>query len=224
MNKTIRFGAVLLTCSVLVAVVPPAIGASPKRAALVQTLLERGQQALDRGQLTQPTYDNAYDHFTATLLLDPDNAAAKQGLQTVLLQYTGLIEQQLRAGRLQTARELLSRALQYYPGQARLLELQASMESAEQAQARAAPTTPDEEGRIDLPIQELNARGEAIRTRLARIAQTLRDSDASVLIFARTDAEGRYIYSLMKAAVPGYLIRGDIRIHPRPHLQLKEPL
>lgn len=191
---------------------------------LVNALLTRAEQALERGHLTLPTYDNAYDHFTAALLFDADNAAAKAGLQAVLDSYLRRVEHALAEGQLDTARNLLQRGLQYYPGQVDLLELQKQLTAAVEAYALQELQQDADASVLNLSGRDLSARGDAIRARLQAIAQRIKEEDLSVWIFARSDEEGRYIYGIMRDAVPGYRIRGDIRVHDRPRLQLKEPL
>jgi hypothetical protein len=40
------------------------------------------------------------------------------------------------------------------------------------------------------------------------------------MIIARTDVEGRWIYQKMRDAVPGYRVRGDIKLGNPPRVQL----
>jgi hypothetical protein len=56
------------------------------------------------------------------------------------------------------------------------------------------------------------------------VAQRVRESDETVLILARTDAEGRWIYKVMRESVGEYRIRGDIRITREPALVLQPPI
>jgi len=59
-----------------------------------------------------------------------------------------------------------------------------------------------------------------ILARLSEIAHKLKASDSLAMIIARSDVEGRWIYQQMRAAVPGYLVRGDIQIGSPPRVKL----
>lgn len=59
---------------------------------------------------------------------------------------------------------------------------------------------------------------------LEQLARRVSQSDESIMIYARNDAEGRWIYKTMKDAVGDYRIRGDIRISRQPALELLSPM
>ncbi len=71
-----------------------------------------------------------------------------------------------------------------------------------------------------LASADLGARNAAIREELAAIARRAREADSRLLIVARNDAEGRWMYQQMREAVDGYRLRGNIEIAPRPRVVL----
>jgi hypothetical protein len=68
------------------------------------------------------------------------------------------------------------------------------------------------EGEIVLDAKKLQAKDPQLTTQLTGVANKAKQTDQFVLIIARTDADGRWIYQQLRNAVPGYLVRGDIRI------------
>ncbi len=85
-----------------------------------------------------------------------------------------------------------------------------------------APVVLDYED-IELAPQALSDKDESIIATLADLALRIKDRDESILIFARTDAEGRWIYKQLKQATPGYRIRGDIRRAAEPKVRILPP-
>ena len=57
---------------------------------------------------------------------------------------------------------------------------------------------------------------------LAGIAQRIRQHQMRVIIVARDDSEGRWIYGQLRQAVPGYRVRGDIKLGNPPRLLLQK--
>ncbi|MFC6981009.1 hypothetical protein [Microbulbifer taiwanensis] len=55
-------------------------------------------------------------------------------------------------------------------------------------------------------------------------AQRIRRGELRVIIVARNDAEGRWIYQQLREAVPGYRVRGDIKLGSPPRLLLIQPV
>src|SRR5690606_4092237 len=80
----------------------------------IKRLLADADYALSQNRLLMPLEDNAHDRYHAVLLLDPQNAEAKTGLQAITLRYIDL-------ARSATARSQYSQA-QGYLNQARDLE------------------------------------------------------------------------------------------------------
>ena len=60
-------------------------------------------------------------------------------------------------------------------------------------------------------------------SRLAEIAQFIQRNEATFLINAPSDEEGRWIYKVMREAVGGYRLRGNIDISAIPNILVTLP-
>lgn len=189
---------------------PPAAVPEPKptREEHIQTLLYRADMALSRGRLLLPAYDNAYDRYAAVLLMDVDNREARAGLQAIVLRYLDMARDAAQRSRFAEAETYLRRAGQVLPDNA---NVQALVET-ERQQMAARPEALATSGSFPLDVVALRAESEAALEALAGIARQAREEDRMVLIVAETDAQGRWIYQQMREQVPGYLLRGDIRV------------
>ncbi len=196
------------------------------------SLLKQAQEAFRKARYTTPQHNNAYDKFHSVLLLNPDNAQARAGLQAILLRYSRLVRTALESGRVKAASAYLHQAELFYPANALLMDLKKEIyrvkASYAQRQSTLQNTAPKAQFSVHedvgLPERELSAKSEAILDLLVDIGKRLRDSDESVLIFARSDREGRWIYKQLKHAAEGYRVRGDIRIARAPKLRILPPL
>lgn len=203
------------------ATVPP-----PKtaRQRTIETLLAEAEFALHQGRLTLPLHDNAFDRFQAVQLLDPQNKAAATGLQAILLVYVDRVQQSLSANRLQAAGAELRQARQYFPVAEPLDVLVQELRKRGRDMTPAVATPADTGDRVHLSPQALSSRTEEIKAQLVELAQRVRESDETVVIHARNDAEGRWIYKTMRESVGEYRIRGDIRIVRQPAIVFQAPI
>lgn len=196
--------------------------------AMAAQLLAQAEGALSRGRLVPPARDNAYDLLRAALAIDPGQAEVRAALDGVLLAYMDQVRTIMRRGRLREAQDMVDVGEDLFPNTDLFRGLRTELNQAVQAhqsEQLAAMAADDLEGeRVPLSIAELNQRSEALQERLGEIAERVARTQESVMIWARTDAEGRWIYQTMQARVSDYRIRGDIRLSSRPFLQLLEPL
>jgi signal recognition particle GTPase len=58
----------------------------------------------------------------------------------------------------------------------------------------------------------LSSQNVEMLSKLAEVAQHIQQIEATFLINARSDEEGRWIYKVMREAVGGYRLRGNIGI------------
>jgi signal transduction histidine kinase len=192
----------------------------------VNALLGDAESAMAQGRFSLPAHDNAHDRFRAVQLLDPGNKQALAGLHSILLVYVDRVQQALSAGRLHAAAADLRQAEQLFPGTELLPPLRTELERRAKAAATAAETPVPTDGRerIVLPAQPLAEKTEEVKQLLVQLAHRVRQSDESIMIYARSDAEGRWVYKTMKDAVDEYRIRGDIRINRQPAIELLSPM
>ncbi|TVZ40029.1 hypothetical protein P886_4446 [Alteromonadaceae bacterium 2753L.S.0a.02] len=197
------------------------------RASVEQKVLAQAEAAFRKGNLTTPPHNNAYDRFHSVLMLNPNNQQARSGLQAIVILYADMIRDSLAASRYTQANALLKQAQIYYPAHPLLLELQKearkSQLHSEQVMLKQSPSdlTIQE---FPLPERKLSRNKEELIPFLASIAQRVKVTEESIMIYARTDAEGRWIYKQMKKAAEGYRIRGDIRLAKSPKIAILPPL
>lgn len=196
-------------------------------AALEAKMLSKAERAFRAGRLTEPTHDNAYDTFHSVLLLNPNNSQARAGVQAILIRYADLIRRALAEQDYYNAEILLNRAQIYYPANALLLDLKKELAAAREKEDEQMLTTPPTDLAIvdyPLPSGALSRRSSTVSEYLARIALRVRENGESVMIHARSDAEGRWIYKQLNDAVPGYRVRGDIKLGRAAKIVILPPL
>lgn len=218
--------------------VPAVQPVGPTIAQRVSLLLRQAEGALYADRLLLPPHDNAYDRYQAVLRLQPDNTQAKTGLQMIAMRYIEMGRTALRHSRLGEARTYAQRARQVYPDNPLLREFELALADAQRHQAQAAvaapaaaaassaaaPTAARSENEYPLNAAALSKRGAEIKAVLAEVATRVKRSDEVVLIMARSDEEGRWLYREMKQAAGGYRIRGDIKVGNPPKITIYPPI
>lgn len=172
-----------------------------------------GIKALNANRLLTPPDTSAHAYFMRVLAIEPDNAAALKGIQDIVGKYLELAEQASRQGQYDSAKSFLRRAEQVdreHTGIARAwVALEAAMESSDVIH--------------NLNARELANRSEELMAQLASIAVQARESGAFFLITAPNDAQARWIYAQMQAAVEGHRLRGNIELGETPTIRLILP-
>lgn len=74
--------------------------------------------------------------------------------------------------------------------------------------------------RYFLDRRDLAAKNLDIKSMLGNIAQHAKEQQSRLLIVARNDAEGRWIYQQMREAVKGFRLRGNIEYDAKPSVVL----
>ncbi len=155
-----------------------------------------------------PYSDNAYDWYQQVLALDELNAEAHWGMQQMTARYLELAKQAFQSGLIDKAETFLRRAE----------KISATPQQTEALRTQYRKQSPDNEFYLEQPA--LSARNEAIQLRLAELAQKAKEADLRLLIIARSDAEGRWIYQQMRDSVADYRLRGNIEIGLVPRIRL----
>ncbi|GAB3110322.1 N-acetylglucosaminyltransferase [Aestuariicella hydrocarbonica] len=194
----------------------------------VEELLRDAERAMSADRLMSPENDNAYDRYKAVLLLQPSNEQARSGLQQMVVRYVQLGRGALRASQISQAKIYASRA-HYLDADNRLLhelerEIGLASERALVALASVDAGEPASENEYPLNISALNRRDDEVKEVLSEVASRVKLSDEALLIVARNDAEGRWLYKEMKKAAGGYRIRGDIKVGKRPKIVVFPPI
>jgi hypothetical protein len=188
----------------------------------ISQLLFEAEAALAADKLTTPIEDNAFDRFNAVLILRPGNETALNGLHEIFTRYVLLAQDAMRSGEYGKARALVERARSVNSESPTLANLAEELRKKEREYVRAQPQleiSPNQK-EIKLNVEGLNRRDDVMVEQLQGLAVQVRDSDEILLIEARSDSEGRWIYQRMAEGVPGYRLRGDIRLGRTPKVLL----
>ncbi|WP_444914844.1 N-acetylglucosaminyltransferase [Microbulbifer sp. EKSA008] len=185
----------------------------------ISFFLSRAEQALRKGHLTQPAGASAYDYYLRVLQLQPDNSKAETGIQTIVVTYVERARDALRRRDFGAVNTLLKRAEMLAPANPLVAEVRTQLV---RERGRAQLDLPQGEV-IGLPAGELATRSAGLVEQLQRVAGRIRSEQLRVIIVARTDAEGRWVYQQLREAVPGYRVRGDIKVGNPAKLILIKP-
>lgn len=188
----------------------------------IPLLLRQAEMYLARDRLMSPASGNAYDRFQAVLMIDPGNPQAVSGLQQILIRYVELGRIALRKNDIGQARRMLASARKVDTDNVLLREFEQQLAGVEKAAQLQSAVDSTREFLLDR--SDLAARSDALQQVLERVAKVLQDSDSSVLIVARSDAEGRFLYRTLRQAAMGQRIRGDIKIDNVPKIVLLPPI
>ncbi len=140
-----------------------------------------------------------------------------------MLRYLELIRAAAARGEYDAAFQLIDQAKRVDVDSPPLLQLERQLLA--QRRVEQLPRLSDTDARVfPLALAELNTRSDSLVDYLQAIARQVRFTRESVLIVARGDGEGRWIYQRMREAVKGYRLRGDILIESAPKLVLQAPL
>ncbi|MDZ7685059.1 MAG: hypothetical protein U5O39_08710 [Gammaproteobacteria bacterium] len=191
----------------------PQPGAAPSEAEITQ-LLHEAEMAFEDARLTTPVDDNAYLRYLRVLSLDPENEAAAQGITAIVEKYLSWALEHAEAGNLRLATRYLRNAASIdddHPGIESIGKRVSELKVASRDTHR-------------LPVAPLDGRSPEIARKLHRLARLATERDALVVISARTDAEGRWIYQQMNGATPGR-IRARLELSSRPRIRMvyKDP-
>lgn len=193
-----------------------------------QRLLEEADDALRDGRLVLPAYDNAFDRFQSVLILSPDNTQARSGLQAILVSLAADVRYSIDIKQFSRARQQIMQLNNYFPKTALVGDLQHELhqEQAKTIKIVEVETSLPPEGDYEdivLSQRELTERSDLIRQQLQSAADKVVENKSMVMIYARSDKEGRWIYKQLKKSAKDYRVRGDIRIG-KPKLRLLPPL
>ena len=196
---------------------------SPTKPLGLETLfLERANRAMSQGlYFPDQSSVNAFDSFRSVLQLNPDNKAAKAGLDNLVLNASEAIRQYLRKGQVDRAQKALQRYVAYLGENPVFRDLEHQIRVTNEK--KQISVSKNSETVLLLPPSPLSQRADAIQTLLSTVAVRIKKTGESIIIFARTDAEGRWIYKQIKIA-SGILVRGDIKLSQQPRIEFLPPI
>ena len=202
---------------------PPAVVEEPtlapvtsdeiRRARIMADMLYAARVAYENNQLMTPSGSSAYDRYREVLSFEPENAVAQQGIVDIVLRYIQLADVEISQGEYDNGAALLARGASILPDRPELIDARARLSLARENKIETH--TLDPEGVRNQTLEMM--------TELADIAQNIRDREATFLINARTDDDGRWIYKTMREAVGGYRLRGNIALSETPAILVTVP-
>jgi len=185
----------------------------PERRRLIADLLFKGLQALDDDRLLTPVDDSAHARFKRVLAYQPNNELALEGLESIVLRYVELADDATRQGLFEEAEVML--------GRARFVD--DSHPAIAAAEQRLGQEQDSGDLFFDLNASQIIARSESVQGQLADIAEQAKEHEAFFLITAPSDEQARWMYSVMREAVDGYRLRGNIELASRYSIRLRMP-
>jgi hypothetical protein len=180
---------------------------------MIPDILYAALQALDEDRLLTPVDDNAHARFKRVLAMDSRNELALEGLQNIVERYLELAGESMRRGAFDEAEIMLGRARFVDANHPGIL-------IAEEALAQEK-NSDDLFFELDYPIYA--ARSELAQNELADIARQTQEHEAFFLITAPNDDLARWMVSVMRDAVSGYRLRGNIELSSRLGIRLRMP-
>ena len=190
--------------------VTPIIEAPVVDQSQLQTLLDRARLAIGEDHLTFPEEGSAAQLYEELLALDPDNDAAKRGLEQIVERYVELALTAADRRQFARARSMLARA--------RLVDGEHPAIEPTTEQLRLLMHA--EREKLILDKAELQRRAASVRDSLVTFGTKARQPDCRVTISARNDAEGRWIYQQLSQADGERRIRAKMQLASPPSVEL----
>ncbi|MCG8323991.1 MAG: hypothetical protein MI673_00620, partial [Thiotrichales bacterium] len=170
----------------------------------VERLVSDGRRHLEAERYTSPVGRNALETFQKILLLEPDNAEAKVGLQAVTNHLIGQARNAIQSNNFSAATELLDRANTIRPGTADVRLARTDLEQAEMAHEKSLT---EEAARLNL-LQTTVAEAVSVADE-GRITKTLGLIEKARSLKAKEDTVSKiknrlYISLETQAAIAAY--------------------
>lgn len=169
---------------------------------MLADILYEGKKAFADNRLMQPAGRNAYDFYQQVLRLDPGNKVALDGIEEIAVRYIEMAQAAISEMSLENAEAYIARAVQLSPGRPELAAVRVRLNDARKNKAQV----------IALNAAGISARNLQAMSQLAEIARRVQAAGSTFMIRARSDDEGRWIYKVMREAVGGYRLRGNIEV------------
>ena len=176
----------------------------------VQRLLTEAEEAFSDGRLTTPVDDNAWYRYLRVLVLDPDNQSAREGISDIVEKYLAWAIQDIEAGYLRKARNYLTKVRAIDDTHPNIAAVENRLSQRESSSQQV----------IKLSRFGLDNHTKSLANELIRLGTQIQIQNARVVIVARNDAEGRWIYQQLNKAENGPRIRAQIQLDTIPSLKI----
>jgi tetratricopeptide (TPR) repeat protein len=187
---------------------PPAPDEVPQDPRIIE-LLDQARSAFEARRFTTPLEDNAYLRYAQILAIDPDNEAAMHGMGDIVEAYLDWAIEAATAGRVAAARDYLRKATSVDETHPNVAAVRQMIDERQQSRQK----------HYAISRGALVARAASLASRLRIIADEVTREDATIVIHARTDADGRWIYQRMNESTDAR-IRAVFRTQSRPAVDL----
>ena len=175
----------------------------------IDQLLDQAHFAYEKGRLTTPLDDNAYYRYLRVFSLDPTNRLAEQGLTEIVEKYLEWAIDSVEQQRFRTAVDFLNKARSVDETHPNINAVEKLIQNRRSVSREIYDLAPD----------ALNSRQNELIIRLQCIARQVDLRQARVIIIARNDPEGRWIYQQLNNATETR-IRATFQAGPRPSIHL----
>ncbi len=176
----------------------------------LDALLEKGDRALKDNRLLTPIDNCAYDFYRDALKVAPGHPAALHGLQRIAERYVAMAEQSAEKGQYAVARKWLDHARLVDP----------DLDSIANAETQIQVRSTAQRDHTSLDAEQLTSRSPALSSVLKTLGAKAKARDAWVVIRARNDAEGRWIYQQMADSPGDRRIRAELTLASPPGVDL----
>lgn len=189
-----------------------------RRQMILADMLYAARVALEDNRLMPPASDNAWNQFRAILDFDPGNEQALNGMYSIVDRYIELADSAISMAQFDEAGAYLSRAEQLKE------EYDDGRDTIPAARRRLQQAMASDTENFALDPGEISSQSLELMTYLADIAHYIDENGGRFLITARTDEEGRWIYRIMREALGGQRLRGNIALGAEPGVQVTMPV
>ncbi len=173
-------------------------------------LLRQARVAYDAHRLTTPAENSAYELYREVLRLDPDNDAARRGLEKIVERYIQFALDAVDRRQFSRARTMLKRARFVDANHPAIAPTEEQLQLIENARR----------DRETIDRQLLEQRGARLALRLQKLGQRAAAANCRVQINAASDADGRWIYRQINKGSPGARVRARLQITAPPSVEL----
>lgn len=156
----------------------------PVRDPRIQQLLEEAYYAFIESRLTTPVEDNAYFRYLQVLSIDPSSEDANRGISNIVEQYLDWSLESLQNRNFRAATNYLNKAR----------SVDESHPNITAVATRITEHRNSKEENYLLDPSGLTNRSISTRTELGSIAVRMQKTSATIIISARNDSEGRWLY------------------------------
>jgi hypothetical protein len=176
----------------------------------LEQLIDAADLAFSEDRLTYPAKDSALVLYERVLVLDPGNTEALRGMEKIAERYLQFAQRAAERRQFAEARSMLSRAHLVDPDNAALEPTESQIRLLESAKRE----------KVTLDRKLLRERSTVLSAPLQRLGREAKRNGCRVMITARNDAEGRWVYQEMSKSEGAERIRAQVQIASPPAVEI----